>query len=319
MSAKPTTRAGEIELAASAWLERRDGEDWNAAQEAELETWLVQSHAHRAAYWRLKAAWMQSERLVALKSVSPTSREERGRTNPIFSRIMAVCVVFAVGAAGTWFYLTQTAQQVYATSVGQHKIILLRDGSSIELNTDTRLRVALNSERKIWLDRGEAYFQIKHDEARPFLVFAGGHRVVDLGTAFLVRQEATRTEVALVQGRARFDSAATHGGSTILKPGDIVYASADAISVSEASKTAISDALGWRRGLIIFDHTTLADAATELNRYNTKQIVVLDPAAARLMIHGRFPANDTTAIVNVAREVFGLRVENRGSEILISR
>ena len=318
MRGESTARAGEIELAASMWLERRDSEEWNEARETELESWLAQSHAHRAAYWRLKAAWTQSERLVALKSASPKAGM-KGRIGPIFSRIVATCIAVVVCVVGMRFYLTQTAQQIYTTSIGQHRTILLRDGSRIELNTDTRLRVALNSERKIWLDHGEAYFQIKHDAAQPFLVFAGGHRVVDLGTAFLIRQEATRTEVALVEGSARFDSPTARAGATILKPGDIVYASADAISVNRASKTAISDALAWRRGIIIFDHTTLAAAAIELNRYNTKQIVVLDPVAAKLMIHGRFPADDTTAIVNVAREVFGLRVENRGSQILISR
>ena len=319
MSGKSNSRAGEIELAASAWLERRDSEVWNEEREAELESGLVQSHAHRAAYWRLKAAWMQSERLVALKSASPTSPEEGRRVGLMLSRIMAICLFFVVGASGIWFYLTQTAQQVYATSIGQHKTILLRDGSSIELNTNTKLRVALNGERKIWLDSGEAYFQIKHDEVRPFLVFAGGHGVVDLGTAFLIRQEATQTEVALVQGRARFDSASKRTSSTILTPGDIVYASADAISISKASKTAINDALGWRRGLIIFDHTTLTDAAAEFNRYNRQKIVIAGADVARMTIGGTFRTGNVELFGRVAHDVLGLRVASGEGEIVISR
>ncbi len=60
--------------------------------------------------------------------------------------------------------------------------------------------------RKIWLDRGEAYFQIKHDSSRPLTVMTRSYRIVDLGTKFLVRQEDDRLEVSLVEGRARFEA-----------------------------------------------------------------------------------------------------------------
>lgn len=311
--------ANEIEDIAAQWLERRGNEDWNDALDAELQAWLAEAHGHRAAYWRLKAAWNQAERLAALKPLPSDYSADASRSlkrRPLILRMAAACaVVVALGIAAK-LYFAEPEQRFYATAIGERKTLTLGDGSKIELNTDTRLRIAADDARKIWLDRGEAYFEIKHDEAHPFYVMAGSHRVVDLGTRFLIRQDAARTEVALIQGRARLESRAK---AEILTPGDIAYATADAMSVRKRSARTLVNALGWRHGVIIFDRTTLADAAAELNRYNTKQIVILDPAAARLTIHGRFPSNDTSAIVNVAQDVFGLRVEHHGNEILISR
>lgn len=312
--------AADIEAIAAQWLERRDGEGWSDAQSAEFEAWLGQSHAHRAAYWRLKAAWSQAERLVALKSASPersAPATPRSRMRPLMFRAAAAFALVAMVGIAAKIYFAEPAPRLYTTAVGERKTLTLGDGSQIELNTDTRLRIAAGNTRKVWLDHGEAFFQIKHDEAHPFFVVAGTHRVVDLGTKFLIRQDSARTEVALMEGSARFES--ERAKPAILMPGDVAYATADQLSVTKRPERAIVNALGWRHGVIIFDRTTLADAAAELNRYNTKQIVILDPAAARLTIHGRFPSNDTAAIVNVAQDVFGLRVETRGNEILISR
>ncbi len=307
----------DIEATAARWLERKDGEGWSPAQQAELGDWLAQSPAHRAAFWRLKAAWAQAERLVALKTAPLDRAATAPSRRPLFFRLAAACAVVAMVGLTVNIIFKEPAPRSYSTAVGERKTLTLPDGTQIELNTDTHLRIASGNARKVWLDRGEAFFQIKHDAANPFLVLMGDHRVIDLGTKFLIRKDGVRTEVALVEGSARLESA--RNASAVLKPGDIAYATADRMTVTKAREHTVSNALGWRHGVIIFDRTTLADAAAELNRYNTQQIVILDPAAARLTIHGRFPSNDTTAIVNAARDVFGLRVEMRGNDILISR
>jgi transmembrane sensor len=82
----------------------------------------------------------------------------------------------------------------------------------------------------------------------------------------------------------------------------------------------LSNALGWRRGVIVFDHTTLADAAAELNRYNHQQIVVADPAAALMRIDATLPVNGVEAIVRVAQDVLGVRAhKDRNGRIVITR
>ena len=71
--------------------------------------------------------------------------------------------------------------------------------------------------------------------------------------------------------------------------------------------------------MLVFKHTTLADAAAEFNRYNREKLVIADPAAAKLTIDGTFPTNDVGAFTDAAQTIFGLQVKNHGDEIVISR
>jgi transmembrane sensor len=152
-------------------------------------------------------------------------------------------------------------------------------------------------------------------------VKVAGHLVTDLGTKFLVRADTNRVEVALTEGSARIDSfnAGLNRRSVVLKPGDVAIAAGKYLSVTKSSRQRLADTLGWRHGVLIFDHTTLAEAADEVNRYNKKKLVIADAEAGRFMIGGTFPTNGVETIAAAAKDFFGLRVDDRGDEILISR
>jgi transmembrane sensor len=199
--------------------------------------------------------------------------------------------------------------------------ITLPDGSQIELNTDTSVRVAEAAlHRNVVLDRGEAFFQIKHDAVHPFVVTAGNNRVVDLGTKFTVRAEPDRVEVTLVEGRARIEPLEGNAPSRIatLAPGDVAVAEKGSLRVSTLTKRDLADDLGWRRGVLIFRRTTLGEAASQFNRYNTHKLVVKGAAVAELQLGGTFQSNNPELFARVARDVLGLRIENRGGETVIS-
>ena len=76
------------------------------------------------------------------------------------------------------------------------------------------------------------------------------------------------------------------------------------------------DELAWRKGILVFDNTTLADAAAEFNRYNTVKVVIAGPNAAQLKINGSIHANDGTEFARLAKNLFGLHAEQRGNEII---
>lgn len=314
------TRTADIEDRAGYWLERRDFGDLDAEELVEFNAWMAKSLAHRVTYVRLDAAWKRTERLAALRRhdveqqvVAPPSR----RGSFLIPTAAAFAVVALLGAGAVSFLLNPT-EKVYATSVGGHRTATLADGSTIELNTDTVLRIIERADRRIVeLDRGEAYFQVRHDAAHPFIVKVAGHVVTDLGTKFLVRADTKGLEVMLTEGRARLESDAAH--SVVLTPGDVAIANGRAMSVTRKSQKHLANVLGWRRGVLIFDHTTLADAADEINRYSAKKIVIADAAAGRFMIGGTFPITGVETIATAAKDFFGLRVEDRGDEILISR
>jgi transmembrane sensor len=202
------------------------------------------------------------------------------------------------------------------------KTLTLADGSSIELNTDTVVRVASSdNQRRVILDKGEAFFQIKHNAERPFVVTVGSHQVTDLGTKFFVRQHFDDVEVGLVEGSARFDATIADVGkrSVTLTPGDRVFATATSFSVTRNEIPVLENDLGWRRGILIFRHTTLAEAVSEFNRYNTRKIVLDDPGVAKLEILGTFRTGDIARFARVAGTALSLRTTRRGGDIVLSK
>ena len=154
------------------------------------------------------------------------------------------------------------------------------------------------------------------------MVIAGDHRVTDLGTKFLVRRDPGRLEVALVEGRVRFDAAdaQAQSQSALLTPGDVVTATASTVFVHERAPHRACARTAWRRGVLVFDKTTLADAAREFNRYNRAETHHRRSGgrAAHDRRHISAPAM-SEAFARVVRNVLGLHVENHGDEIVISR
>lgn len=310
-----------IERDAATWIELRDLGEWSAETQARFEAWMNEELAHRIAYWRLEAAWNRTERLAALRPSDVREvirKRQENRPRHSFRLAAAIAVFLIAGAAGT-YYLSQPSYRTFATALGGRQVLTLRDGSVIELNANTTIRLYDNAkERRVALEKGEVYFNIQHDAGRPFVVISGNHRIVDLGTKFSVRAEKDRLRVALMEGSAEIGNM-NSGKPVVLTPGEVAVATAESISVTKKPMRELADQLGWRRGQIVFYHTTLAEAVAEFNRYNRKQLVIGDAAIARLTINGSFPVNGIDAFTQAAEQVFGVRISNRDNRIVISR
>lgn len=315
------TGVREIEARAAEWIERRHFGQWSAADQSELDTWLAQEIAHRVAFVRLNSSWQRTGRLAALRGAAPQPvqppRPERGWSR-FFARVAAGFAVVAAIGAGTAYYALRDNTTTYATTIGGREILSLADGSQIELNTDTVLRVSNRTDRReVWLDKGEAYFHIVHDAAHPFTVTAQDRRITDLGTEFTVRRESDRLKIAVLEGRVQVEENVQK--SPVLTAGDTAIATRDRVSIARHVPHKLVKELAWRRGMIVFDDVTLAAAAAEFNRYNHTQIVIADPSVAQLKIAGTFPINGVKGFSDLTRHVLGLRVETHDQKISISR
>lgn len=315
--------AKTVRMEAASWLERRLRSEWNEEDQAAFEAWLKADPTNMVSFLRVEAAWNRASRLGALRKpmrVTAPAAPQRRSTTRLFNIVAASAAAIAAMGFISATYMLMPKEKSYATEVGGHEILTLKDGSQIELNTSTVVRISQNkNERKVWLDRGEAYFRIKHDPAHPFVVMVGGHRVTDLGTTFLVRRDNDSVKVALIEGLAQFDGGASGNQRATLKPGDVVVASAKKMSVKKEDTSDIATGLGWRHGLLIFKYTTLADAAREFNRYNDRKLVIADPEIGKLKIVGTFATNNVAAFADVAEDVFHLKVTHSEDQIVITR
>jgi len=311
------TRAQEIDARASVWLDRSDCEGWTGRDDVALEAWLNEEPVNRITYWRMEAAWERTQRLAALHI--PKTRQRKW---PSFFQMTAVFAAVTAVGVGFLSYLSQPMGATYATSIGGRETIVLADGTQVELNTDSAVRVLdTTRERKIWLQKGEAYFQVTHDSARPFTVYAGDRRVTDLGTKFDIRQEADHLEVAVVEGRVRLDAGSVDQQSrpVVLSEGQVAVATADKMSMTRRTARELTRELSWRRGLLVFDSTPLSEAAQQLNRYNRTKIVIANDAVGRLPITGTMSATDPVEFFHMVQMVFAVREQRVNGAIVISR
>jgi transmembrane sensor len=312
-----SARAGDIETRASHWLESRDRENWSSDDQAALDAWLEEAPAHEIAYWRLDAAWCRTDRLAALRNPNPDAAPARAGL-PLAAKIAAAFVILAALGGAYLGFTPRDTGRTFQTALGGHETISFADGSKIELNTNTVLRTRMTTaERTVWLEKGEAFFRVKHDAAHPFIVIAGAQRITDLGTEFSVRRDSGELKVAVLDGRVRLGS--RDAQQRVLTRGQVAAATNDSIVVTRRSVAALANELSWRRGVLVFDETALGEAAGELNRYNSEQLVIADPGVARLVIAGTLPTDGIEGFARLAQTVLGLHVEHRGNNIVISR
>lgn len=346
----------QIERTAAAWLARRDAGGWSDRNEARLNAWLDEAIAHRVAFLRLEAAWEEAARLKTLAAgdaydhipapgewarspyfasalitdaaappgrASTTAPRRRRRRWPLFAGIAAGVVLAAVVAGGLLYYADQTrvVHAEWQTSLGARQVAHLPDGSTATLGSRTELRVAFShSQRNLDLASGEAFFDVVHDKARPFVVHANGYRVIAVGTRFDVRRDSGKLRVVVTRGLVRLQSASDPERPPAMLPaGSIALVDGNDVVVRHIPLDQAQEYLSWRSGHVVFHGTPLADAIEEFNRYNTRRIVIADPSLDSLRVGGNFRLDNSEAFVRLMQEVFPLQAVQRGDRILLTR
>ena len=321
------TNAARTEDAAARWLLRQAEEEWDDADQAELDAWLEESAEHKVAYWRIEMGWEQAGRMAALRTPAPPPEAANDSAPWRAWWPAAATAMFALAAVPVAVVMTRhdnvELRRTYATEIGGHESVPLADGTRLELNTKTQVRARLaEKEREVWLDRGEAYFEVAHDADRPFIVHAGPKTITVLGTKFSVRRDGDQVEVAVVEGRVRVEDAVKPPMAIkplpILTRGDIVRAQGGSTMLSPRSTDAVDADLAWRDGMLSFDQVTLTAAASEFNRYNRKKLIVTGEAG-QMRISGSFQAENVGVFARLLERTYGLKFEDSGESVKISQ
>jgi transmembrane sensor len=304
---------------AAAWIARLHDERCSPEMETKLREWLGASDEHRREFTRMTLVWEQAGnmRLRARADIS-TALKGRARFFPWAATAAAGLVLVIISAVYFW------QDNAMTTAIGQQQVRVLQDGTRVALNTDTRIEVNYNEHsRRVRLIRGEARFDVSKHPTWPFLVNAGDQEIRALGTSFIVRHDNDQNlSVTLVEGRVSVTPIAANGEvppqvPQVLVPGQRLIISRNrALAVD---RPELSRVTAWERGRVEFDETPLEDAATEMNRYTTTQIVVPDTEIAQLRIGGVFRAGDSDEFVKIVTATFGLQAERNGANIVLSR
>ncbi|MDB5461439.1 MAG: anti-FecI sigma factor, FecR, partial [Caulobacteraceae bacterium] len=177
--------------------------------------------------------------------------------------------------------------------LGEISRVPLPDGSVMDINTSSVLNVVMQAQgRDVTLHRGEAWFEVAKDPARPFLVRTGDARFRAVGTAFSVRRMSEGAELLVTEGRVEAWLSAAAGRRVMIDAGSKLVLDARQPLRAAAAAQEIERSLAWRNGQISLDGETLAEAAAEFNRYNRRQLVIEDPALAGRRFVGLFRTDD---------------------------
>ncbi|MBT5922953.1 MAG: DUF4880 domain-containing protein [Cellvibrionales bacterium] len=348
-----------LEDEACLWLIRLDGDKpLTENEQAELHGWAGRSPAHHAELRRISSFWNDNNVLTELSIPlhHHSSHRQAGHESSIIRNGFAALLGFkGLSAATACFCLLGLAfvfrqellpqpldatNGVYATAIGGLRVEVLADGSVLQMNTDSQVQVQYSEQRrKIRLLRGEAHFEVAHNAAWPFEVYAGGGRVKATGTAFSVRlhEQDNMLNVIVTDGQVELSSpmqeslslqsesqssAVQHplSNQVLAKPQLQVFASLgegegvtfspdiNGVESRGLSLQEVERHLAWRQGYLVFTGEPLSLVVEELNRYQVISIEIADATLSEMPIGGRFKVGELEALLDALASNFGIQV-----------
>ena len=329
-----------VEQEAAAWLVKLDGDEPLVQEELEaLREWLARSPVHRKELERLSSFWANN---VLTELVVPLGSHETGsNTSPFqafglwrYSGVGAMAGVVALSIVLVLFFMVPGTKDngLYLTAVGQQRSVTLADGSTVQLNTNSQIKVEFDpGYRNIRLLQGEAHFDVAKDSQRPFRVYAGGGRAQAVGTAFTVYLQENGVNVLVTEGRVSLAQLSPGDGREL--DVDPVKSQSQEIGVLNAGESITLEAAesekadkvfpdlvevinddelsrrqSWRDGLLVFSGEPLEQAVMEISRYTTVEIDIPDPELRKIQIGGRFKVGDIDNMFKSLEANFGLQV-----------
>lgn len=325
----------DIAAEASVWIARLHGPDRSPEMERECLAWQARSAAHRLAFERCTEVW-EAVPLVRLAdayaSVSSSDETDAAPGPTSFmkggGRWLLASAALAAGVwAGMSLWRGPADGDVYATRIGEQRLVILDDGTRVTLNTDTSVRVEMSrAKRLVKIQTGEALFEVARDGSRPFVVRAADTEVVAVGTAFSVRvagpKEADYLDVTLIEGKVSVRAAA-EDRSVALAPGkEMLMQAGERMRLARSpdrmsglanplvDRPRLEQVLAWQRNEVIFDDVSLPEAVAEMNRYSRTPIV-LSGALTSLRVSGQYRTGDSTGFARAIAALHGLQARDR--------
>lgn len=319
----------QVEREAADWIARLNACHVTDEDRTRFAAWCAAHPSHARTYEAMCEAWRAFKAAGPLVRAVSFGQSMNEAAKPVGSRrprliweAAAASIVAVAISLYLWHAVPEPALQ---TGIGEHASISLPDGTTVELNSDSRVRVDYSEHRRlIHLDRGEAFFKVIHDPSRPFFVSGGGSWVRDVGTEFSVYVQAGDVRVTVDQGSVEVGAAylsAMDGlgldrmlrwrPTSVLTADEQADIRAGTATIRRLPQGEISRLLAWRNGKISFEKQPLGEVIKEMSRYTTLQIIVRDPKLQHLVIGGTFPTNPqgVETLIAMLHDGFGLRIE----------
>ncbi|WHZ21735.1 MAG: hypothetical protein OJF47_000847 [Nitrospira sp.] len=303
----------------------RSGEADDADRE-QFDIWLAKDPTHRQEFDRLVAMWNTLDRakpllerdLLEAEAVYHSASRSSAlsfwfRQGGPGRRLMTVGALAALLILVTSWWWTWPSEAVrYHTAKGEQRHVTLADGSSVMLNTASEIIAQFsNKERLVVLDHGEAWFEVRHDEKRPFRVLGANGAVLDIGTQFIVNKSSEKVMVSVLEGTVEVHVPAVPESPMAVRParvhqGEQVWydATGRVSSIDSFNRSMVG---AWREGKLVFQTLPLEHVLAEMARYRPEDIRVLDPELKNIPVSGVFNIRDLQHFVQALQDALPIR------------
>lgn len=305
----PKVRVETADTEAAAWHARLGARNVSTGAIEDFFTWRAKP-ANAEAYRRVEKIWADTGKVaddpeIARALEAAMSRKAGAASSRGVPRtLLGLAAVGAAAALAIGAWAWQQSRTVFVTGVGEQRLVQLADGSSIRLDTASRIRVRFADDRRLVdLERGQALFTVAHDRDRPFIVDAGATQVTAIGTVFDVRRDGATVRVTLVAGAVDVTPEGEGRAVRRMAAGQQTRVTAGALVTDVVDVQAET---GWTDGRIVFRDTPLRQAVSEVNRYLTAKIELDATSLDAVPVNGVFRTGDRDAFVSTASQVFDL-------------
>ncbi|WP_395396962.1 FecR domain-containing protein [Novosphingobium sp. BL-8A] len=325
--------AGEldvIEYEAARWVDRMNSPVLDSADAADFDRWILADPRHCDSYARLSAIW-QSGGLSQGLSRRLAEGGEDGHARfevdeapsdvtwdlPSYPRMAGLLAVAACVLLFCTFMPPLIVQEAsFSSPRGVTREVALADGSRVRLDGDTRIDVRITPwSRRVDLARGEAFFDVAHEQWRSFTVEMGAARVSVLGTAFDVDRVDASTQVIQVY-RGLVSVEAGKGREWRLPAGtglELAGQRVRSLRDVEGNRPAWTD--GWYEA----NDTPIFQLVQHVNRNASRPIVLADPGLGELRVTGRFRTAQPEDVLEAISALHDLHWQKMADRYVVSR
>jgi transmembrane sensor len=299
---------------AATWFVRQASGDWSESEEHELTAWLQAHATHRREFEAFQSLWAELDEIVPSRTGAGgrvVSRWRAGRRWFTWG-VAAACAVVA---------LTLTAllashrsglaihQQILTTAPRQRLEVPLPDGSKLVLNISSSAAVTYYRDRReVSLMRGEAFFEVRPDADRPFVVRAREVTIRVVGTRFNVYLAPADVRISVAEGKVEV------WRDEELPSAPLVIRSGEGVRVGTAvtrHAARPADVGAWRSGQVVFRDQSLADVLAEVGRYRAAAIALATPDLGQRRLSGVFNVDNPEGFLDALPQILPLRVQRR--------
>jgi transmembrane sensor len=298
-----------IVMEALEWFVRMRDDKVTAADRQAFEAWLATDEAHAAAWKHAQALW------ACFDIMQPEfDRLRRGR--PLLSRrnVILGSVAIVAGLGGLYAVNQPGLLAEYKTDIGERRTIGLPDGSIVELGSYSALSTHFSETvRRIELYRGEGFFEVPPDPARPFLVHAGGGTTRALGTKFDVKFVDDLVTVAVSEHAVQVQG----NGFSNLRLEEGWQVSYGRGGLGQPTQASLDTVEAWRSDRIVFQDVPLRRVLAELERYRRGRIILMSSDTGNIPVTAIFETSRTESALQTIADTLGIRLLNASNYVTL--